>query len=55
MGGYENNEATSAHIWDSLAQVDTEYILDQANTEQEPLPQLSNEWLTGQETNSRQE
>ena len=23
VGGYKNNEAISAHIWDSLAQVDT--------------------------------
>ena len=49
MGGYENNEAISAHIWDSLDQVDTDYILDQASTGQELLLQLNDEWLTGQE------
>ena len=55
MGGYEHNEAISAHIWDSLAQVDIEYVLDQANEEQEPLPHLNQEWLTSKETSSRQE
>ena len=55
MGGYEHNEAISAHIWDSLAQADIEYVLDQANEEQEPLPHLDQERLTNTETSSRQE
>ena len=30
-------------------------MLDQANEEQEPLPHLNQEWLTGKESSSRQE
>ena len=55
MDGYENNEAINAHIWNYLAQADTEYVLDQTNIEQEPLPQLNTEWLTSKESSSRQE
>ena len=50
MGGYEYNEVISAHIWDSLAQPDIEYMLDQANEEQEPPPHLNQKWLTSKET-----
>ena len=55
MEGYEYNEAISAHIWDSLVQPDIEYVLWQANEEQEPLPHLNQEWLTGKESSSSQE
>ena len=38
-----------------MAQPDIEYVLEQANEEQESLPHLDQEWLTGKESSSRQE
>ena len=45
-GGYESNDAVANHIWDSLAQDDSENVLIEATLEQEPLPHLHEDWLT---------
>ena len=48
-GGYEGNDAVANHIWDSLAQNERVNVLVEAEMEQEPLPNIHQDWLTPEE------
>ena len=53
-GGYEENGSVASYIWDSLAQNKREDLLNEANLEQEPLPNLHNVWPTPGEQAKRE-
>ena len=43
MGGYDDNEAVTNHIWESLVQGDDVHVenaIDQTTLNREPVPQL---------------
>ena len=45
MGGYEDNSAISDQIWSSLVVDNTSNIAEQAEVENEPVPQINVDWL----------
>ena len=54
IGGYDENASLSDQIWSSLAVDGTKNTLQEAMLEQEPLPQLHDDWLTPDEIIQRQ-
>ena len=54
-GGYEENDAVANHIWDSLAHLERVNMLEEADREQEPLPNLHADWITPEERTNREE
>ena len=49
IGGYDENDSLSDHTWGSLAMDGTENTLQEAVFDQEPPPQLHEDWLTPDE------
>ena len=56
MGGYEENDALTEHIWSSLVQGredDTEHTIIQADLENTAIPQVYTDWLNPTEQETR--
>ena len=54
MGGYENNDTISDHIWSSLVQ-GSDNVTEQAVAEHEPVPPVHADWLDPTEQHHRRE
>ena len=57
MGGYDDNEAVTNHIWDNLVQENAEHIehtIDPTALTREPVPQLHGDWLSPAEQQLRE-
>ena len=55
MGGYEDNDAISDQIWSSLVVDNISNAVEQAEVENEPVPQINVNWLNPTEIQQRQD
>ena len=57
MGGYEDNEAVTNHIWDVLVTGEDsskENVIHTAQGEQQTIPRLHDDWLSTEEQDTQQ-
>ena len=56
MGGYDNNEAATNHIWDVLAPGEdgVQNIIHNSQGNQQTIPRLHDDWLSTEKKDTRQ-